>query len=745
MGIKTGTEGGGAFRRRRPAPAPAQPQKPFRPVENSFPEKKGFRLGQYRVLEEKDDYLICVGYDPNAKDPLAEITPAAPRTIKVAKPPALQRTPWDGTVVDLGGVEHTYEYSNDEHGVRTARWIGDDGVEQDEEQRIDPPYIVTTNEDSDDDGEADEVEHQIIVAVEIRKSAAVDGTDVRDVERDSEGNIIDEGGRLSWMDLNVSGRHWKRPADERELHGTRFELLDDLYECGATVWAPEGASDEMLPVTPAGSARAWVLNLDGSRLLLDPTQSPDHASNTVTIHLNPKSAGWRGVAFGTQGNHSANRGDLVVCKRMDDWDQELRNGVYVFDWQSTSPAGPFVAEDPIGCGNFILKGTAVPEGEMLLVTVCKAPNWDCGCDSKQQNGPNQPLIFQPGEGCGDCGGVRQIRLLAEPLEFAASDITGDEPVVVLWVGNRWLATRPYPGIGCGLEIDEDVGTIIVDVNQLAGCGLTVDEEEECHKLRLHPGIAGEGLRWDEDACSLNVDTGVIPCLLTICDRVDDLEDRMDDAETRLDDIEDEIQNILDDIRDLFECCRENQECCYYLDQRLDYCCGDGLPDAAECGRCVWEWNDPDEEPELVEGCSGGGTCACSAPPPGSFDGPGIYYTNCDGDPDAGGTEECDCTCVTSDVHTVVSCDGVDDTQEEDCEAGNTLIWEAAGDDLSYSFTATCNLDGSWTLQWSIVDVMMNSDTGTETGVCDESGGVSFTFDFSVGAIGCTGTVEITPA
>lgn len=119
------------------------------------------------------------------------------------------------------------------------------------------------------------------------------------------------------------------------------------------------------------------------------------------------------------------------------------------------------------------------------------------------------------------------------------------------------------------------------------------------------------------------------------ERLDDLEDRMDDAETRLDDIEDEIQNILDDIRDLFECCRQNQECCYYLDERLDYCCDAGLPNAAECGRCVWDWNAADEDPVLVQGCSGGGSCLCDQPDPVEFTVPGIYYTECHGDPDAG--------------------------------------------------------------------------------------------------------------
>lgn len=198
MGIKTGSGKGSADRgggksggRGQPIIRRGQAQKPFRPTENAFPEKKEFRLGYYQVVEERDDYLICKGYDPNAKDPFTEITPAAFRKIKVAKPQALQRTPWDGGTFDIGGVTYTYEYSDDEYGVRTATWTDDNGNEQEEEQRINIPYIV---EDLADPGE-------VIVAVEIRKSAVVDGVDVED----------EDGGRLSWMDLNVDGRRWEGP------------------------------------------------------------------------------------------------------------------------------------------------------------------------------------------------------------------------------------------------------------------------------------------------------------------------------------------------------------------------------------------------------------------------------------------------------------------------------------------------------------------------------------------------------
>lgn len=193
MGIRTGSGRGGGGPAGRGginagggSGAPkgrGQARKPFRPTENTFPEKKEFRLGHYRVIEEKDDYVICTGFDPNAKDPFSKITPDSPRTIKVAKPPLLQRTRWEAEPVTIDGVEYTYEYSNEEFGVRTARWTNESGDQQEEEQRIDLPYLV-------DD---------LLIAVEIRKSGAVDGMEVAD----------EEGARLTWIDLNASGRHWK--------------------------------------------------------------------------------------------------------------------------------------------------------------------------------------------------------------------------------------------------------------------------------------------------------------------------------------------------------------------------------------------------------------------------------------------------------------------------------------------------------------------------------------------------------
>jgi hypothetical protein len=161
-------------------------QKPFLPIENPFPEIKEFRMGVYKIIEERDDYIICRGYDPNSKFPSSQYTPAAHKTIKVAKPSLLQRTVWENAAfVDIGDRRYTYVYSDTEYGVRTATWVpvdDTDGDETEEEQTIETAYFP-------DD---------VLVAVEIRATELVDGIDVES----------EVGGRLSWIDLNMSGRHW---------------------------------------------------------------------------------------------------------------------------------------------------------------------------------------------------------------------------------------------------------------------------------------------------------------------------------------------------------------------------------------------------------------------------------------------------------------------------------------------------------------------------------------------------------
>lgn len=204
----------GRKRERKPPIIGKRPESPRQPIPDSpFPENKGFRLGHYRITEEHDDYLICTGFDPNAKNPFAEVIPTAFRSgelMKVAKPPLLQRTLWDGGTFTVGDVDYTYEYSDTEMGVRWATWNDDNGKPQAEEQRIDMPYVV-------DD---------LLIAVEIRKSAAVDGMEVTD----------EDSTRLRWIDLNSSGRKWKA------TYPRYAKLTSDLDEATAFLTGEKTAS-----------------------------------------------------------------------------------------------------------------------------------------------------------------------------------------------------------------------------------------------------------------------------------------------------------------------------------------------------------------------------------------------------------------------------------------------------------------------------------------------------------------------
>lgn len=145
---------------------------------------RDFRLGMFRILEERDDYLICRGYDPNSSRKLR-------KRIKVAKPTLLQRTPWDGHRVTVAGKDVTFNYQLETQPgmgrlrrIATATVYGDDGVAEEivEIQRITMDYLV-------DD---------IISATQNRKTSFQDYIDVR----------TESGVRIHWVDVNISGRCW---------------------------------------------------------------------------------------------------------------------------------------------------------------------------------------------------------------------------------------------------------------------------------------------------------------------------------------------------------------------------------------------------------------------------------------------------------------------------------------------------------------------------------------------------------
>ena len=233
------------------------PQPPmFNPVkghnEPLVPTYDKLEFGLYRVEAELDDHLLCTGFDPNGRS-------EGFVRIKVAKPFALQRTPFENpddpvTLLlrsvnsDLGvTVEKrivTYRYSNDAPGIRLAIWEDPiDETTQVEEERIMMPYF----------------RGELIVAVETRI----------DPERQlGNGATDDTGLPLLWTDLNAAGRHWVNP-EPRQAQMTVKELKDDYLIC-------EGRDPATrVPLMDVPVAKPYLLQKtpwDGKRQVVDGKQ-----------------------------------------------------------------------------------------------------------------------------------------------------------------------------------------------------------------------------------------------------------------------------------------------------------------------------------------------------------------------------------------------------------------------------------------------------------------------------------------
>lgn len=180
------------------------PKKPLPAVENPFPEKMETRLGLFKILEEKEDYLICKGFDPNAER-ATPITRGAFKKINVAKPPLLQQTRWDGQTVSLivDGVATDVSFEYVGVGVRIARATINESIVE-EVQRITMDYIVGDS----------------LLCAQVREEGLLDGMGVYSsaglpgFTLTSTSQNIAGGGRLTWLDFNVSGRCWAVSENE---------------------------------------------------------------------------------------------------------------------------------------------------------------------------------------------------------------------------------------------------------------------------------------------------------------------------------------------------------------------------------------------------------------------------------------------------------------------------------------------------------------------------------------------------
>jgi len=128
----------------------------------------------FRVKSVEIDYLICRTWDGRVEGSV---------DVKVALPPLLQRTPFDGTSAGRDGF--TYVYASGNNIERTSTKTEDDTTE---EQEIIPRYVVNDT---------------ILAIKTIAGSSGVfQGTD-------GDGNPINP---IEWMDLNIDDRMWRIKA-----------------------------------------------------------------------------------------------------------------------------------------------------------------------------------------------------------------------------------------------------------------------------------------------------------------------------------------------------------------------------------------------------------------------------------------------------------------------------------------------------------------------------------------------------
>lgn len=134
------------------------------------PDSVGFRVALLTVTDEQHDYLVCEGFDPNKGKNVSGL--------HVAKPYHLQKTPFHGQTITVGGQELTYDYTG--MGERTVT----SGAEE-EDQQITPNYF----------------DDEVLVCVR----AKVRGSD-------STGDEDADGKKIRWVDLNSAGRAWATEA-----------------------------------------------------------------------------------------------------------------------------------------------------------------------------------------------------------------------------------------------------------------------------------------------------------------------------------------------------------------------------------------------------------------------------------------------------------------------------------------------------------------------------------------------------
>ena len=116
----------GERKRRRKPPYTNMPDRPpLDPVSGQFgsldPEQTRLQ-GLYQIQEEFDDYLLCVGYNPHEGA-------GSMRTVAIAKPWRLLKTPFHGRTETVGGLELSYDYTGIGQREVTATVDGEEVTE----------------------------------------------------------------------------------------------------------------------------------------------------------------------------------------------------------------------------------------------------------------------------------------------------------------------------------------------------------------------------------------------------------------------------------------------------------------------------------------------------------------------------------------------------------------------------------------------------------------------------------------
>ncbi len=159
---------------------------PFNPTAGQYapiakPAPEITRCGLFQVIEDRGDYLLCQGLDPEHQRTYDQANP-----VSVAKPYLLMRSPWDGQVLTMEGTTFLISYTGKDSRVLTKGTLSG-GVFVPEEGT---PPVIQSLEPGYFGGD--------ILAVARSRTLAGDAT-----------GLVDEWEKpVEFVDLNVGARHW---------------------------------------------------------------------------------------------------------------------------------------------------------------------------------------------------------------------------------------------------------------------------------------------------------------------------------------------------------------------------------------------------------------------------------------------------------------------------------------------------------------------------------------------------------